>query len=175
MYRGFGTALSKRKSVQPSTKIVSSFSSSATGPSAGVLPLEVMPMNMSIFSESFIRRISLVFASVPAASSALMISIFLLPSRPPCALISSAARRLPLYIGSPSTAPAPVKKVMWPILNGVSGILPLGFSSARAAEARPTPAAVPPTAATVVTPSWERNSRRVVPDISASCAQLKLD
>src|SRR5438477_352521 len=108
MYRGFGTALSKRKSVQPSTKMVRSYSSSATGPSAGVLPLEVMPMNMSIFSESLSRRISLVLASVPAASSALRISIFLFPSSPPCALISSAASWLPLYIGSPSTAPAPV-------------------------------------------------------------------
>jgi len=32
--------LVEQKVVQPSTKIVSSFSSSATGPSAGVLPLE---------------------------------------------------------------------------------------------------------------------------------------
>src|SRR6266849_3789391 len=67
MYRGLGTALSKRKSVQPSTKMVRSFNSSATGPSAGVLPLLVMPMNMSIFSDSLRRRISLVLASVQAA------------------------------------------------------------------------------------------------------------
>ena len=35
MYFGLGTALSNRKSVQPSMKIVSKLSSSATGPSAG--------------------------------------------------------------------------------------------------------------------------------------------
>ena len=72
VYFGFGTALSNRKSVQPSTKIVSRPSSSATGPSAGVLPLEMTPVNMSIFSESFIRRSSLTLASVPAFSSAVI-------------------------------------------------------------------------------------------------------
>ena len=98
--------------MQPSVKIVRTFSSSATGPRAGVLPLEITPVNMSIFSDSFMRLSSLTFASVPAASSALMISIFRLPSRPPWALISSAARRWPLYDGSPSTAAGPVKNVM---------------------------------------------------------------
>src|SRR5437660_503985 len=86
--------------------MVSSFSSSASGPRAGLLPLEVIPMNRSIFSVSLRRRISLVLASSPAASSALRISIFLLPRRPPFSLISSAANRLPWYIGSPRTAPA---------------------------------------------------------------------
>src|SRR5947209_16582829 len=38
-YLGFGTALSNRKSVHPSAKSVRTFRSSATGPSAGVLPL----------------------------------------------------------------------------------------------------------------------------------------
>src|SRR3989475_3699645 len=33
-------------------------------------------------------------------------------------------------MGSPSTAAGPVKNVMWPILYGVSGMLPLGFSCA---------------------------------------------
>ena len=42
--------------MQPSTNIVRTFSSSATGPSAGVLPLEVMPQKKSIFSDSFSRR-----------------------------------------------------------------------------------------------------------------------
>src|SRR5882762_10133887 len=156
-----GTALSKRKSVQPSTNMVRSFSSSATGPSAGLFPLDVMPMNRSIFSESLSRRISLVFASVPAASSALRISIFRLPRSPPCALISSAASRLPLYMGSPSTAPAPVKKVIWPILKGLSGMVPFGLSWAWATPARPEPAMEPPMAAAEVTPSLERKSRRV--------------
>src|SRR6266849_2905498 len=48
---GFGTALSHKKSVQPSTKIVSTPSSSATGPSAGVLPLDMTPVILSAFSE----------------------------------------------------------------------------------------------------------------------------
>ena len=82
--------------MQPSTKIVRSLSSSATGPSAGVLPLEMMPVKRSIFSLSFIRRISLTLASVPAFSSALSVSIFRFPSRPPWALISSAASMWPL-------------------------------------------------------------------------------
>src|SRR5881396_1623378 len=100
MWCGLGTALSQRKSVQPSTKIVRVFSSSATGPSAGVLPLEVMPQKKSIFSDSFSRRSSLTLASVPAASSALRSSIFRLPRRPPAALISSAASCGPLNMGS---------------------------------------------------------------------------
>ncbi len=112
VYFGFGTALSQRKSVQPSTKIVSRPSSSATGPSAGVLPLEMTPVNMSIFSDSFMRRISLTLASVPAFSSAVMVSILRLPRMPPAALISSAARMWPLSEGSPSTAAGPVRKVM---------------------------------------------------------------
>ena len=102
--------------MQPSTKIVRTLSSSATGPRAGVLPDEVMPQKKSIFSDSFSRRSSLTLASVPAFSSALRISIFRLPSRPPAALISSAASSWPLYMGSPSTAAGPVKNVMWPIL-----------------------------------------------------------
>ena len=82
--------------MQPSTKIVSSLSSSATGPSAGVLPLEMTPVKRSIFSESLSRRSSFTLASVPAASSALRVSILRLPSRPPSALISSAASMWPL-------------------------------------------------------------------------------
>ena len=39
-YLGFGTALSNRKSVHPSTKIVRALSSSATGATARQLPLE---------------------------------------------------------------------------------------------------------------------------------------
>ena len=102
--------------MQPSTNIVRTLSSSATGPSAGVLPDEVMPQKKSIFSDSLSRRSSLTLASVPAFSSALSSSILRLPSRPPAALISSAASCWPLNIGSPSTAAGPVKKVMWPIL-----------------------------------------------------------
>src|SRR5438309_5302949 len=161
MWCGLGTALSQRKSVQPSTKIVRHFSSSATGPSAGVLPLEVIPQKKSIFSDSFSRRSSLTLASVPAASSALRISIFRLPRRPPAALISSAARSWPLYMGSPSTAAGPVKNVMWPILYGVSGILPLGFSCACAT---PTDGMTDPaeavSAAPTLTPSVLKKSRR---------------
>ncbi len=77
--------------MQPSTNIVRTFRSSATGPSAGVLPLEVMPQKKSMFSESLSRRSSFTFASVPAFSSAFRSSIFRLPRRPPAALISSAA------------------------------------------------------------------------------------
>ena len=123
---GFGTALSHKKSVQPSTKMVSRLSSSATGPSAGVLPLDMTPVNMSIFSESFMRRSSFTLASVPAFSSAVMVSILRLPRIPPCALISSAASMWPLSEGSPSTAAGPVRKVMWPNLSGVAGIFPFG-------------------------------------------------
>ena len=133
VYFGFGTALSNRKSVQPSTKIVSRPSSSATGPSAGVLPLEMTPVNTSIFSESFIRRISLTLASVPACSSAVIVSILRLPRMPPCALISSAARMCPFSEGSPSTAAGPVRNVMWPNLIGVEGMLPFGAAVCAAA------------------------------------------
>src|SRR2546425_165332 len=161
MWCGVGTALSQRKSVQPSTKIVRHFSSSATGPSAGVLPLEVVPRKNSNFCASFTRRSSLTLASVPAASSALRISIFRLPRRPPAALISSAASSWPLYMGSPSTAAGPVKNVMWPILYGVSGILPLGFSCA---WATPTDGMTDPadavSAAPTLTPSVLKKSRR---------------
>src|SRR5262245_64858001 len=79
-----------------------------------------MPQKKSMLSESFRRRSSFTLASVPAFSSALSSSIFRLPSSPPVALISSAANCWPLNIGSPSTAAGPVKKVIWPILNGLS-------------------------------------------------------
>ena len=81
-YFGLGTALSNRKSVQPSVKIVSVESSSATGPSAGVLALEMTPVNRSILPSSFIRRSSLTLASVPAFSSAVIVSIWRLPREP---------------------------------------------------------------------------------------------
>ncbi len=161
VYFGCGTALSNRKSVQPSTKMVSKLISSATGPSAGVLPLEMMPVNRSILPSSFIRRSSLTLASVPAASSAVMVSILRLPRRPPFALISSAARIWPLSEGSPSTAAGPVRNVMCPVLYGVSGILPLGgavwASTSCDPATRPPPASpVPPT----VTPNALRKFRR---------------
>src|SRR5262245_3422959 len=161
VYYGCGTALSNRKSVQPSTKIVSKLNSSATGPSAGVLPLEMMPVNRSMLPSSFMRRSSLTLASVPAASSAVMVSILRLPRKPPCALISSAASVCPFSDGSPSTAAGPVRNVMCPVLSGLSGILPLGGSAAAltrgGATTRPAPARpVPPT----VTPSAPRNFRR---------------
>src|SRR4029450_11219746 len=84
-----------------------------------------------------------------------------LPSKPPWALISSAARMWPFNDGSPSTAAGPVRKVMCPVLYGVSGILPLGGSAAALTSCgpatRPAPARpVPPT----VTPSAPRNLRR---------------
>src|SRR6266699_1711535 len=161
-YFGWGTALSKRKSVQPSVKIVSTWSSSATGPSAGVLALEMMPVNRSILPSSFIRRNSLTLASVPAASSAVMVSIWRLPRNPPWALISSAAIVWPFSDGSPSTAAALVRKVIWPTLNGVSGILPLAGSPAaltiRVPPTRPAAAnPAPPTA----TPRLLRKPRRL--------------
>src|SRR5215510_1176625 len=158
---GFGTALSKRKSVQPSTKTVGSCSSSATGPRAGVLPLEMIPVNQSIPSESFRRRSSLTFASVPAASSALTVSILRLPRKPPCALISSAARMCPLYEGSPSTAAGPVKNVMCPNFRGLSEILPFAGSWASAGSGVATPPAAPAAAAPTVTPKALRKSRRL--------------
>src|SRR6266702_4746761 len=160
-YFGLGTALSNRKSVHPSVKIVSSPSSSATGPSAGVLALEMTPVNRSILASSFIRRSSLTLASVPAASSAVMVSILRLPNSPPWALISSAAMLWPLIDGSPSTAAALVRNVMWPILNGVSGIFPLAGSWAALSicepPTKPAPARpAPPT----VTPNVLRKARR---------------
>jgi hypothetical protein len=152
--------LSNRKSVHPSTNIVRTFSSSATGPSAGVLPLEVMPQKKSMLSESFRRRSSFTFASVPAFSSALRSSIFRLPRSPPVALISSAASCWPLNIGSPSTAAGPVKKVIWPILYGLSGMFPFGLSCA---WATPTTGMAPPavaSAAPTLTPREFKKLRR---------------
>src|ERR1700738_1530336 len=63
---GLGIALANRKSVHPSVRIVSSPSSSATGPTAGLVPLDMTPVNMSILASSFIRRTSFTQASVPA-------------------------------------------------------------------------------------------------------------
>src|SRR3989449_3570391 len=64
-------------------------------------------------------------------------------------------------MGSPSTAAGPVKNVMWPILYGVSGILPLGFSCA---WATPTDGMTDPadavSAAPTLTPSVLKKSRR---------------
>ena len=163
IYFGSGTALSNRKSVQPSTKIVSTLSSSATGPRAGVLPLEEIPVKKSIFSESLSRFSSLTLASVPAFSSALMISILRLPSSPPPSLISSWASTVPLYMGSPSTAAGPEKNVICPTLNGVSGIFPAaGCASAGCGVAR-CPAAPATAAEPTVTPSCCKKSRRVTP------------
>ena len=130
VYFGLGTALSNKKSVQPSLNSVSTCNSSATGPRAGVLPLEITPVNRSMFSESFMRRSSLTLASVPAASSAMMVSIFLFPRSPPSALISSAAIRWPFLPGSPKRLAGPVRNVMWPVLNGLSGIFPLALKAA---------------------------------------------
>src|SRR6266478_4358502 len=165
-YFGLGTALSKRKSVQPSVKIVSTWSSSATGPSAGVLALEMMPVNRSILPSSFIRRNSLTLASVPAASSAVMVSIWRLPRNPPWALISSAAIVWPFSDGSPSTAAALVRKVMWPTLNGVSGILPLAgsWSALRTRDPPIRPALATP-APPAATPNVFRKLRRLVVDV----------
>src|SRR5947209_3415541 len=165
-YLGLGTALSNRKSVQPSVKIVSTPSSSATGPSAGVLALDMMPVNMSILASSFIRRSSLTLASVPAASSAVMVSILRLPRSPPRALISSAARVWPLIDGSPSTAAALVRKVMWPTLKGVSGIRPFAGSWAALRTRAPpiTPALATPAPPTA-TPNVLRKPRRLVVDV----------
>src|SRR5216684_2840029 len=73
-YLGLGSATSNRKSVQPSVNIVSTPSSSETGPSAGLLPLEMTPVNISIFSDSFIRRNGLDFAF--AQETALGIDLF---------------------------------------------------------------------------------------------------
>src|SRR5207247_2105379 len=106
MWCGLGTALSQRKAVQPATKIVRHRSSSATGRSAGVVP---------------------------------------------------------------------VKKVMWPILYGASGMLPLGLSCA---WATPTDGMTDPadavSAAPTLTPRVLRKSRRftspamVVPPLDPS-------
>src|ERR1700687_539631 len=119
------------------------------------------PVKRSIFAETVFRRISFTLPSVPAASSALKVSIWRLRRRPPRALISSAARICPLYEGSPSTAAAPVKKVMWPILYGVSGMLPLGWASARPTrDGLPTSGTPAEAAAPTVTPRELRKSRR---------------
>src|SRR2546429_7373166 len=64
-------------------------------------------------------------------------------------------------MGSPSTAAGPVKNVMWPILYGVSGILPLGFSCACATPtAGMTDPADAVSAAPTLTPRVLRKSRR---------------
>src|SRR6516225_7380529 len=171
---GLGTALSNRKSVHPSVKIVKSDSSSATGPSAGVLALEMTPVNKSILASSFIRRSSLTLASVPAASSAVIVSILRLPSSPPLALISSAAIVWPLSDGSPSTAPAPVKSVMWPTLYGVSGMRPFGDScSALRTRAPPITPALASPAPPTATPKLLRKPRRLVVEV-LSIAHLTL-
>src|SRR5215470_9969902 len=162
-YFGLGSALSNRKSVHPSVKIVSSESSSATGPSAGELALEMTPVNKSILASSFIRRSSLTLASVPAASSAVIVSILRLPSSPPLALISSTAIVWPLSDGSPSTAPAPVKSVMWPTLYGVSGMRPFGDScSALRTRAPPITPALASPAPPTATPKLLKKLRRLV-------------
>src|SRR5574337_1536795 len=161
MWWGLGTALSKRKSVQPSTTMVRRFSSSATGPRAGVLPLEMTPVMSSIFSDNFIRLSSFTLASVPAASSALTVSIFRFPRRPPCALISSAARMCPLYEGSPRIAAGPLKNVMWPTLYGVLGMFPFGGSAASAFAGPERIPAGTVAAAPTVPPSAFRKSLRL--------------
>src|SRR5262249_33457928 len=66
--------------------------------------LEITPVNRSILPSSFMRRSSLTLASVPAASSAVMVSGLRLPSNPPSALISSPAGMGPLGRGSPGSA-----------------------------------------------------------------------
>src|SRR5437867_2456732 len=64
-------------------------------------------------------------------------------------------------MGSPSTAAGPVKNVMWPILYGVSGMLPLGFSCACATPtAGMTDPADAVSAAPTLTPRVLRKSRR---------------
>src|SRR2546430_11074054 len=67
-------------------------------------------------------------------------------------------------MGSPSTAAGTVKNVMWPILYGVSGILPLGFSGA---WATPTDGMTDPadavSAAPTLTPNVLKKSRRFTP------------
>src|SRR5258706_10329273 len=112
--------------------------------------------------ESFIRRTSLTLASVPAASSAVIVSIFRLPRKPPSALISSAASVSPLSEAAPSTAAGPERNVMWPYFTGLSGIWPFGGSlaSPRARPMTRSPAAAADAAPTV-TPRRLRNSRRL--------------
>src|SRR3989441_5848497 len=101
------------------------------------------------------RLTSFTVASGPAASSAVIVSIFRLPRRPPAALISSAASVWPFSEGRPRIAPGPDWIVMWPNFTGVSGMRPLGVSCAAAAPTR-SPSAAPPSA----TPSPARKSRR---------------
>src|SRR6266850_6528414 len=103
------------------------------------------------------RLTSFTVASGPAASSAVIVSILRRPSRPPVALISSAASVWPLSEGSPRIAPGPDWIVMWPNFTGVSGMRPLGVSCAAAS---PTTARSPSAAPPSVTPSPARKSRR---------------
>src|SRR3989441_11694017 len=64
-------------------------------------------------------------------------------------------------MGSPSTAAGPVKNVMWPILYGVSGMLPLGFLGAGAPPTAGMPApAEAGSAAPTLTLKVLRKSRR---------------
>src|SRR2546428_219289 len=72
-------------------------------------------------SDSFIRLTSFTVASGPAASSAVVVSLFRLPRRPPAAFISSAARGWALSRRAPSTAPRPPRIRQWPDLTRLSG------------------------------------------------------
>src|SRR5947207_14335588 len=111
------------------------------------------------------RLTSLTVASGPAASSAVIVSILRRPSRPPAALISSAASVWPLREGRPRIAPGPDWIVMWPNFTGVSGTRPLAVSCASATPATASWPAIPsdppsPTAPPMLTPRPARNSRR---------------
>src|SRR5437899_7023757 len=103
------------------------------------------------------RLTSFTVASGPAAWSAVIVSIVRLPSRPPAALVSSAASVWPLSEGRPRIAPGPDWIVMWPNFTGVSGMRPLGVSCA---AALPTTARSPSAAPPSATPSPARKSRR---------------
>src|SRR5260370_2296402 len=68
-YFGLGTALSKRKSVQPSVKIVKTPSFSATGPSAGVLEQARIQRILSYPPSHLLHRITFHHANVSSHSS----------------------------------------------------------------------------------------------------------
>src|SRR5262245_10274615 len=137
-YFGFLTTTSKRWSVQPSVKIVGISSSSATGAKATVSPADITPVNQSMPSESFILLSSFTLPSIPAASSATIVTILREPRNPPSALIPSAATGRTFHPGDRVPGQRPNLKVICPTLKGVSGIFPFGLATAPAARGAAT-------------------------------------
>jgi len=124
------------------------------------------PVKRSTFSESFRRRISFTLASVPAFSSAFRVLDLALAEQTALGVDLLGGQGVALERRLARTAAGPVKNVMWAILNGVSGTVPLGcpyagLTSGTAARGTPAAAAAPAAAVPTVTPRRARKSRRL--------------